>query len=118
MEMDWRVVKAAVREVLEEDAGFGQYELARRWEDGTLVLKPNDSGLQSKEIPIEVLFKKITAVRERLRVLEQRLNNHSNLSLEEKAEFQQLISRAYGSLTTFNILFRDDDDKFVGMKGE
>jgi hypothetical protein len=118
MEMDWRVIKAALREVLEEESGFGHYELARRWEEGTVVVRPGDPSLQSREIPIDAFFKKITAVRERLRVLEQKLNNHPTLTIEDKAEFQQLISRAYGSLTTFNFFFRDDDDKFVGMKGE
>jgi len=118
MEMDWKVVKAALREVLEEEAGYGRYEIGGRWDGGKLIIQPADPALQSREVPVEAFFKKITSVREKLRILEQRLNNHRDLSIEDKAEFQQLISRAYGSLTTFNFLFRDDDDKFVGMKGD
>lgn len=118
MEMDWQAVKAALRVVLEEEAGYGHYELGRKWSGGTLVLQPADTHQQSKEFPIETFFKKITSVREKLRVLEQKLNNHPNLTLEDKAELQQLITRAYGSLTSFNVLFKNDEDKFVGMKGE
>jgi len=117
MEMTWEAVKAALREVLEEEAGIGHYEIASRWEEGKLVLHPGDPSLQGKEIPLPIFFKKITAVREKLRVLEQKLNNHPSLTLAEKAELQQLIARAYGSLTTFNVLFRDDADRFAGMGG-
>lgn len=118
MEMTWDAVKAAVREVLEEETGAGRYGLAKKWEGGTLVIQPPDRGMKSKEIPIDQFFKKITAVRERLRVLEQKLNNNKALSATEKAEYQQLISRAYGSLTTFNILFADEEDRFIGAKGD
>ena len=82
-----------------------------------MILQPFDGTLQAKEVPLNMFFKKITSVREKLRVLEQKINNHPRLSPEEKTEFQQLITRAYGSLTTFNVLFRDEADKFVGMKG-
>ena len=84
---------------------------------GTLILKPCDSA-QPKEIPLDVFFKKITSVREKLRVLEQKLNNNESLSWEEKTEFQTLITRAYGSLTTFNILFREEKDRFTGQKSD
>lgn len=118
MEMNWQAAKAALREVLEEEWGIGRYDIAPRWDGGKLILKPCDDRLQAKEVPLDVFFKKIISVREKLRVLEQKLNNHSKLSPEDKLEFQQLISRAYGSLTTFNILFREEEDRFVGMKGE
>ncbi|HUW62543.1 MAG TPA: hypothetical protein VMZ06_16170 [Candidatus Bathyarchaeia archaeon] len=117
MELTWQSVKAALREVLEEEMGCGRCEIARRWDGGKLILQPFDSGQQPKEVPLDVFFKKITSVREKLRVLEQKLNNHPHLSNEEKLELQMLISRAYGSLTTFNVLFRDDEDKFSGGKG-
>jgi hypothetical protein len=117
MELTWQSVKAALREVLEEELGCGRCEIAPRWDGGKMVLQPFDSTLQSKEVPLDAFFKKITSVREKLRVLEQKLNNHPALSNEEKIEFQTLISRAYGSLTTFNILFRDEEDKFHGIKG-
>ncbi|HOZ48730.1 MAG TPA: hypothetical protein PLO37_20525 [Candidatus Hydrogenedentes bacterium] len=113
MEMeDWRAVKAALRQVLEEEMGAGRCAIARRWEGGTVVLKPADSSLQPKEIPMETFFKKIVSVREKLRVLEQKINNHGALTYEDKLELQQLISRAYGSLTTFNVLFREEEDRF------
>lgn len=116
-EMTWDAVKAALREVLEEDLGTGKYDLAKKWEGGTLVMKPGDGAAQAKQIPVDTFFKKVTSVRERLRVLEQKINNHKGLSETDKAEFQQLIARSYGSLTTFNVLFRDEDDRFVGTGG-
>jgi hypothetical protein len=117
MEMSWQAVKAILREVMEEEMGMSRRDIAGKWNGGTVVLKPGNPDQQSKEIPIDVFFKKVTSVRERLRVLEQKINNHSALSMEDRADLQQLITRAYGSLTTFNILFANDDDKFVGQKG-
>lgn len=114
----WQELKAALREVLEEELALCDYKIARRWAGGTMILKPAEADMQAKEIPVEALFKKITAVRERLRVLEQKINNHDVLSHEDKAEFQGLISRAYGSLTTFNFLFRDERDRFSGQKSD
>jgi len=87
--------------------------MALKWNDGLMILKPGDDDLQSKEIPIEVFFHKIVMVRDRLRVMEQRVNS-SNLTEAEKVNLQQYISRIYGSLTTFNILFREKGDSFVG----
>ena len=114
----WQEMKAALRDVLEEELGTGRCNIARKWAGGKLILKPCDDSMQSKEIPLEVFFKKLTSVREKLRVLEQKLNNHEGLSYEEKAELQTLITRAYGSLTTFNMMFRDDQDRFSGQKSE
>lgn len=91
--------------------------LGDRWEKGTMILKPFDSAQKSKEIPIETFFHKITMVRDRLRVMEQRINT-SHLSEEEKINLQQYITRIYGSLTTFNILFKYKEDYFVGDKSE
>jgi hypothetical protein len=116
MEPTWEEMKAALREVLEEETGAGRCVMASKWDGGKMVLRPFDPSLQSKEIPLNVFFKKITSVRERLRVLEQKVNNHPSLSPEDKLEFQQLITRAYGSLTTFNILFKQEEDRFAGMK--
>ena len=114
----WQEMKAALRDVLEEELGTGRCNIARKWDGGKLILKPCDDAMQPREIPMEIFFKKITSVREKLRVLEQKLNNHDRLSYEDKTEFQTLITRAYGSLTTFNILFRDEKDRFSGQKSD
>ena len=88
-------------------------EMGDRWNNGTLILKPgNDS--QAKEIPLETFFHKIVMVRDRLRVLEQNINSHKTLTAEEKFDLQQYITRSYGSLTSFNLLFKDKEDYFVG----
>lgn len=89
--------------------------LGDRWKDGLMILQPGEEGLKSKEIPIDAFFHKIVMVRDRLRVMEQRINS-SKLSDEEKVDLQQYITRIYGSLTTFNILFKNKDDYFVGVK--
>lgn len=91
-------------------------ELGSKWEGGTMILQPGDTDLQSKEIPIETFFHKIVMVRDRLRVMEQRINA-SKLSDEEKVNLQQYITRIYGSLTTFNVLFTHKEDQFSGDKG-
>ena len=88
-----------------------------KWKGGVLELKPADSNLKSKEIKIEDFFKKITMVRDRLRVMEQKVNA-SNLDAQEKVDIQQYITRIYGSLTTFNVLFKSKDQQFVGQKGK
>ena len=116
MEMSWQAVKAVLREVMQEEMGMGRIEMASRYEGGTLEIKPKDPNLKSKEIPVDAFFKKITSVREKLRVLEQKINSNKHLSPTEQAELQLLITRAYGSLTTFNVLFQDDEDKFEGVK--
>lgn len=89
--------------------------LGDRWQGGLLILKPEDESLKPKEMPIEDFFHKIVMVRDRLRVMEQRINA-SNLSDEEKVNLQQYITRIYGSLTTFNVLFKHKEDTFVGEK--
>lgn len=90
--------------------------LADKWKRGTMILKPDDPDLQGKEIPIETFFHKIVMVRDRIRVMEQRINASKKMSDEEKVNLQQYITRIYGSLTTFNILFKYKQDSFVGER--
>jgi len=92
--------------------------LGERWQKGKLILQPADASLKAKEIPVEDFFHKIVMLRDRLRVLEQNINSSKNLSDEEKVNIQQYITRCYGSLTTFNVLFKNKEQWFVGEKGK
>jgi hypothetical protein len=104
----------AIREALRDEVT--EVRLAPKWEGGSLLLKPGDPGTQPKELPLDALLHKIVMVRDRLRVLEQKINAHEKLTDAEKVDMQQYVTRCYGSLTTFNVLFRDEKDKFVGEK--
>jgi len=104
----------AIREVLREETSH--VPLAPKWEEGTMILKPKDPALQPKEVPLEHFFHKVVMVRDRLRVLEQKINANPKLTDVEKVEMQQYVTRCYGTLTTFNVLFREEKDKFVGEK--
>ena len=90
--------------------------LGDRWIKGTMLLQPFDKSLKPKEIPIEDFFHKVVMLRDRLRVLEQNINISKTLTDEEKVNIQQYITRCYGSLTTFNVLFRNKEQNFVGEK--
>jgi hypothetical protein len=91
--------------------------IADKWKGGQLVLEPS-TPTQNKIVPIDVFFNKIVMVRDRLRVMEQKINASSNLDHAEKVELQQYITRCYGSLTTFNVLFKNQSDQFTGKKSK
>ena len=115
-ELTFNSIEKSLIKILTHWSDIGQkIELGDKWTGGTMILRPGEDGLQDKEIPIETFFHKIVMVRDRLRVMEQRINS-SNLSDEEKVNLQQYITRIYGSLTTFNVLFKSKDDHFSGDK--
>ncbi|RYY98179.1 MAG: hypothetical protein EOO11_08830 [Chitinophagaceae bacterium] len=92
--------------------------LGDRWQKGMMILQPADKTLKGKEVPIEDFFHKIVMLRDRLRVMEQQINAHKILTDEDKVNLQQYITRIYGTLTTFNVLFRNKEQYFVGEKGK
>ena len=112
----YELVYEATRNAITDLHGGDGPWLARRMEDGRVIFEDNQ-GREVKVLPVSQVFRKITAVREKLRVLEQKLNNQASLGPGDKAEYQALITKCYGSLTTFNFLFRDEDDRFRGSGG-
>jgi hypothetical protein len=113
---DLRKIVQAVRAVFHAEQSVTG-EIGDRWLGGHLVLKPGRAGTQEKTVPIDAFFRKIVGVRDKLRVLEQRINSHPKLDDADRLQLQEYITKAYGSLTTFNVLFADPADRFVGTGG-
>lgn len=113
----YRIAFEAFKDALNQKLSTGEMDvsIAPKFHHGKLILKPSDTSLQDKEVDIEVFFKKIVSLRNNLRVLEQKINS-SKLEEAEKIELQGYITKCYGSLTTFNVLFQDQKDRFVGQK--
>jgi len=116
MEFTREELKAILRELIQEDLPVGHTPLGDRWMGGKIFIQPKDESAIPKEMPIELFFHKIVMVRDRLRVLEQNINSHKKLDDEDKVNLQQYITKIYGTLTTFNILFKNKADHFVGEK--
>ena len=109
-------VEQSLLSILKKWNGLGEpVAIGDKWKGGKMTLEPGQAGLASKDVPIDVFFHKIVMLRDRLRVMEQKINA-SNLEEIEKVELQQYITRIYGSLTTFNVLFKSQNDYFVGEK--
>ena len=114
--MDQETFRQVLREVLLDELGVRDVDIGDRWNDGELVLVPGKEGTQEKRIPLDVFFKKIVMLRDKLRVLEQKINGNKKLSDEEKVQLQQYITGCYGSLTSFNVLFKHKEDQFTGQR--
>jgi hypothetical protein len=117
LDMDADEFREVLREVIRDELGISNVELGGRWVGGEMVLKPGKEGTQEKRIPIDSLFHKIVMIRDRLRVLEAKVNSHGGLSAEDKVQLQQYVTQCYGSLTTFNVLFAEREEGFTGQKG-
>jgi hypothetical protein len=117
--LDVAELELMLRSVLDKYNGLQEIvPLGERWMGGKMIIQPKDTSLQSKEVPVETFFHKIVMLRDRLRVLEQNINTHPKLDDEDRINLQQYITRIYGSLTTFNMLFRDKEDHFKGQGGK
>ncbi len=109
-------IESNLLRILRKWNGIGEVvPIADKWKGGTMILQPHDTTLKEKEIPIDTFFHKIVMVRDRLRVMEQKINS-SELSDQEKVDLQQYITRIYGSLTTFNVLFKLKEQQFKGQQ--
>lgn len=118
LDMNADEFREVLREVIRDELGVSDAPIGQRWEGGECILKPGKEGTQEKRIPIETLFSKVVAIRDKLRVLEQKVNSHPKLVAEEKVQMQQYITGCYGSLTTFNVLFANKGDQFVGQRSD
>jgi hypothetical protein len=110
-------LERTIRRIIREESGLTPVAPAEKWRGGELVLRPGKPGVQEKRWPIESFFNKVVMVRNRLRTLEQQVNA-SNLPDDQKLKLQAYVTGCYGSLTSFNVLFANEDDKFVGSGGE
>jgi hypothetical protein len=118
IDMDMEDFRRVLRDVISEELGLGDAELGGRWQGGEMVLKPGKPGTAEKRIPLETFFHKVVMLRDRLRVLEAKLNSHPTLTDEDKVQLQGYITGCYGTLTTFNVLFAQREDGFSGSSSE
>jgi hypothetical protein len=118
LDMDMATFRTVLQEVLREELGIAEARIQPRFQGGELILKPGKEGTAEKRVPIETFFHKIVMIRDKLRVLEQRINAHAGLSDDDKVTMQQYITGCYGTLTTFNVLFADPGDGFKGAAGK
>jgi len=110
-------LEATIRRIIREETGLTPVAPAEKWRGGQLVLRPGKPGVQEKAMPIDAFFNKVVMLRNRLRTLEQQVNA-SDLPDDQKLKIQGYITGCYGSLTSFNVLFANDDDRFVGSGGD
>jgi hypothetical protein len=118
LDMDIDTFRTILQQVLREELGLGEARIHSRFQGGELILRPGKEGTAEKRVPLETFFHKIVMIRDKLRVLEQRVNAHAGLTDEDKVSMQQYITGCYGTLTTFNVLFADPTDGFKGQAGK
>ena len=118
IDMEQEEFRQVLREVLLDELGVRDTQIGERWQGGILVMKPGKEDTQSKEVPLDVFFRKIVSVREKLRMIEQKINSNKALAHDDKIQLQQYVTQAYGALTTFNVLFRDKADQFSGQSSK
>nr|AWJ66244.1 hypothetical protein [uncultured bacterium] len=112
-------VERSLKQILKKWSDVSEIvPIADKWKGGSLVMQPKDNNLSNKEIPIDVFFHKIVMLRDRLRVMEQKINASKTLEEQDKIDLQQYITRCYGSLTTFNILFKSTAQQFKGASSK
>ena len=116
--MDIEEFRRVLRDVISDELGLGEAELGGRWQGGEMVLKPGKPGTAEKRIPLETFFHKVVMLRDRLRVLEAKLNAHPTLTDQDKVQLQSYITGCYETLTTFNVLFAQREDGFSGSGNE
>jgi len=114
LDMDIATFRTVLQEVLREELGVGEARIHPRFQGGELILKPGKEGTAEKRVPLETFFHKIVMIRDKLRVLEQRVNAHTGLTDEDKVTMQQYVTACYGTLTTFNVLFAEPAEGFKG----
>jgi hypothetical protein len=118
LDMDAEEFRRVLADVIRDELGVTEVEIAGKWDGGEVILKPGKEGLQEKRIPVDSLFHKIVMIRDKLRVLEQKINAHPKLGADEKVQMQQYVTACYGTLTTFNVLFANREDQFIGQKSD
>jgi hypothetical protein len=118
LDMDADEFRQVLRQVIREELGVHPVALGGRWQGGEMVLKPGKEGTAEKRIPLEAFFHKVVMIRDKLRVLEQKINGSAKLEDEEKVQLQQYVTACYGTLTTFNVLFANREDGFTGQKDD
>lgn len=108
-------VESSLKEILKKWSDVSEIvPIADKYKGGKMILQPKDTNLSNKEIPIDTFFHKIVMLRDRLRVMEQKINSSKTLDEQDKIDLQQYLTRCYGSLTTFNVLFKSDSQNFKG----
>ena len=116
MEINRLEIKELARAIVEEMNSLHSAELAPKWEGGSIFFIPANSDAKDHEMPLDKLMHKIVMIRDNLRVLEQQINSHEKLSEGDKIKFQSYITKCYGSLTSFNFLFYNEEDKFASKR--